>query len=158
MIKEINKTLIAEVENQMVGHWLTDLSNFSSILYHELGNVNWVGFYFNKGEKLILGPFVGKPACTEIALGRGVCGRSFQDNKPQLVADVHAFKDHITCDPNSNSEMVIPIEVDGKCIGVLDLDSTDFNRFSEIELASVQACLKSLLIKNPELKDIEDLL
>lgn len=154
MNNEVNKTLVSEVENQMVGTWLTDLANFSSILFHELGRVNWVGFYFLKKDHLVLGPFMGKPACTEIKVGRGVCGKSFQQQKSLIVADVNQFDDHITCDPISNSEMVIPVKVDGSLIGVLDLDSADFNRFSEKELATVQACLDVLIKRNPELKNI----
>ena len=87
--------------------------------------------YFMKNGKLVLGPFQGKPACIEIEVGRGVCGTAVKEDQIQLVKDVHAFPGHIACDSASNSEIVVPIHVNGKIVGVLDIDSPIKARFSE---------------------------
>ena len=137
----------SELEALLVGHWLTDLPNFSAFLFQEIPDLNWAGFYLSDGHKLILGPFMGKPACTEINFSRGVCGASFSSRKPLLVADVHAFPGHIACDHNSNSEMVLPVIQLESCVGVLDLDSPKLGRFSEDDLKGVQGWLDLLILK-----------
>jgi GAF domain-containing protein len=106
-------------------------ANFCSLLFHAMEQVNWVGFYLLKNESLLLGPFQGQVACTKIPLGQGVCGRAFSQNKTLRIADVSAFKGHITCDTASASEIVIPLNINGKTIGVLDIDSPILNRFDE---------------------------
>ncbi len=106
------------------------LSNIASLLYSEIENVNWVGFYLLRDGKLILGPFQGKLACTEIELGKGVCGKAAEKNHPIFVHDVHTYEGHITCDSESNSEVVLPIHKNGQLYGVLDIDSPLHGRFN----------------------------
>lgn len=107
------------------------LSNASACLNEALENINWVGFYLYKESELVLGPFQGKVACTRIPLGKGVCGTAAISGHIQRVADVHQFPGHIACDCASNSEIVIPLIKDQLLKGVLDIDSTVFNRFDE---------------------------
>ena len=114
-----------------VPHFIANMSNISAVLNDALKDINWVGFYFMKNGKLVLGPFQGKPACIEIEVGRGVCGTAVEEDQIQLVKDVHAFPGHIACDSASNSEIVVPIHVNGKIVGVLDIDSPIKARFSE---------------------------
>lgn len=110
---------------------VTTLANASAFLGGQLENVNWVGFYLLNGETLYLGPFQGKPACTRIAAGNGVCGTAIQQNRTQRVDNVHEFSGHIACDSASNSELVIVLHGEhGEPIGVLDIDSPLFARFS----------------------------
>ena len=111
---------------------LTALSNAAALLYHSIERINWCGFYLFDGEKLLLGPFGGKPACTTIELGKGVCGTAASERKIIRVADVNEFPGHIACDPVSQSEIVLPIILtDGRLFGVLDLDAPMKNRFSD---------------------------
>ncbi|PSV19321.1 Free methionine-(R)-sulfoxide reductase [Photobacterium leiognathi subsp. mandapamensis] len=110
---------------------IANMSNISALLNMELERINWVGFYLLKDNELVLGPFQGKPACVRIPVGKGVCGTAVKDNKVQRVDDVHAFPGHIACDAVSQSEIVIPLNVRGKCIGVLDIDSPDLSRFDQ---------------------------
>ena len=102
---------------------LANMGNLSSLLYFNLSNINWAGFYLYKNDELVLGPFNGKVACTRIAMGRGVCGTAAAENITQIVEDVHQFPGHIACDSASNSEIVIPLFKDEKLLGVLDIDS-----------------------------------
>ena len=104
-------------------------ANLASLVYHTLPDLNWAGFYWLKGDELVLGPFQGKPACVRIALGRGVCGTAAREARAIVVADVHAFPGHIACDSASNSEVVVPVMKDGRVLGVLDLDSPARGRF-----------------------------
>lgn len=128
-------------------HWLSSLSNFSAILNQILSDVSWVGFYLVDGGKLILGPFQGKLACTQIEFGRGVCGKVAETFKTEIVPDVHKFPGHIACDSDSNSEIVVPVIKDSVLIGVLDLDSTIFNTFDETDKLYLEQ-LVDILIKN----------
>lgn len=107
-----------------------NLANASALLNETLEDLNWVGFYLRRGEELVLGPFQGRVACIRIPLGRGVCGTAAALDEIQLVPDVHQFPGHIACDGASNSEIVIPLHAGGKVIGVLDIDSPLFSRFS----------------------------
>lgn len=109
------------------------LSNASALLNQFLDQVNWVGFYLWKNDELVLGPFQGLPACTRIAYGKGVCGTAVEERKTQRVADVHQFPGHIACDAASQSEIVIPIFIDGDVYGVLDVDSPITERFDETD-------------------------
>ena len=143
----------AELEAYLTGNWLSDLANFSAFAFHQLPNLNWAGFYLSDGKKLFLGPFVGKPACTEIAFHRGVCGAAYSKQQTLLVPDVHEFPGHIACDGASRSEMVLPILAQGKCLGVLDLDSPSPGRFQESDRILVEGWLALLLAKCPELKN-----
>ena len=112
-------------------HKIANLANASALLYAELDRLNWAGFYTLEGEKLVLGPFQGKPACIEIPLGRGVCGTAAKEDRTLVVADVHAFRGHIACDCASNSEIVIPLHTGGKVTAVLDIDSPEKGRFTD---------------------------
>ena len=111
---------------------IANLSNASALLNQNLSDINWVGFYLydQKQQTLHLGPFQGKVACMHIPLGSGVCGTSALNKQILRVANVHEFDGHIACDSASNSEIVIPLIKDGKLLGVLDIDSPSFNRFS----------------------------
>lgn len=118
---------------------VTTLANASAFLFALLGDVNWVGFYLLRGEELYLGPFQGKPACTRIQVGKGVCGTAVAEGRIQRVDDVHAFPGHIACDGASNSELVVPLRArDGRILGVLDIDSPQFSRFSERDAADME--------------------
>ena len=122
-----------------VPHRIANLANASALIYESLEDLNWAGFYLLEGETLVLGPFQGKPACIEIPLGRGVCGTAAQTGQTQLVPDVHLFPGHIACDSASNSEIVVPLRVDGKVVGVLDLDSPWPGRFTVEDQAGLEA-------------------
>lgn len=111
---------------------ITALSNAAALMYHSLERINWCGFYLFDGEKLVLGPFGGKPACTVIPLGNGVCGTAAVERRIIRVADVNQFPGHIACDPASQSEIVLPLVLrDGTLFGVLDIDAPKADRFNE---------------------------
>lgn len=112
---------------------IANMSNISALLAMELEEINWVGFYLLKDDELVLGPFQGKPACVRIPVGKGVCGTAIATLTVQRVEDVHAFEGHIACDAASNSEIVIPLIIDGKPFGVLDIDSPILSRFSQYD-------------------------
>ena len=122
-----------------VPHRIANLANASALLYAELEDLNWAGFYFLEGGKLVLGPFQGKPACIEIEVGKGVCGTAVQEERSQLVPDVHLFPGHIACDSASNSEIVVPLWVNGTIVGVLDIDSPWPGRFTTEDQAGLEA-------------------
>ena len=122
-----------------VEHKIANLANASALLYERLEDLNWAGFYLLEGETLVLGPFQGRPACIEIPMGRGVCGTAAQTGQTQLVPDVHLFPGHIACDSASNSEIVVPLRIDGKVVGVLDLDSPWPGRFTDEDQAGLEA-------------------
>ena len=121
-----------------VPHKIANLANASALIYDRLEDLNWAGFYLLEGDKLVLGPFQGKPACIEIPVGKGVCGTAVQEGKSQLVPDVHLFPGHIACDSASNSEIVVPLWVRGKIAGVLDIDSPWPGRFTEEDQAGLE--------------------
>jgi len=107
-----------------------NLANTASLIYTETDELNWAGFYIMRDSELVLGPFMGKPACVRIKMGRGVCGTAAASGRICRVDDVHCFEGHIACDPDSRSELVIPIRHGGKIVGVLDLDSAKPARFT----------------------------
>jgi len=125
---ELNRDLKALMAGET--SFLAILSNTSALLFERLEGVNWAGFYLLEGETLVLGPFQGKIACVRIPVGRGVCGTAVAENRIQRVEDVHAFAGHIACDSASNAEIVLPLTVENQIIGVLDIDSTVFSRFT----------------------------
>ena len=133
------KALTEDVENE-----ISNLSNASALLWQELGDINWAGFYKMEGGILVLYPFQGKPACTKIAVGKGVCGTAVAEDRTQLVPDVHQFPGHIACDCASNSEIVVPIRVGGEIWGVLDIDSPNLNRFDENDRKGLEEFVKIL--------------
>lgn len=122
-----------------VPHEIANLANLSALLWQELPDINWVGFYKMEDGKLVLYPFQGKPACIEIPVGRGVCGTAVQEDKPQLVFNVHDFPGHIACDSASNSEIVLPLRKCGTVWGVLDIDSPSVGRFTPADLEGLTA-------------------
>lgn len=131
-----------------VSDLIANLSNVSALLNMELTDINWVGFYLLKDDKLILGPFQGKPACVTIPVGKGVCGTAVSTDSLQLVKDVHEFPGHIACDSTSNSEIVLPLhDKSGKVVAVLDIDSPTLGRFSEADGDGI-------LLLQPVLEDI----
>ena len=113
--------------------FIANAAQFSAFLYSQVEDLNWAGFYLNRNEELVLGPFQGQVACVRIPFGRGVCGAAAASRETQRVEDVHAFPGHIACDSASNSELVIPLVKEGRLIGVLDLDSPKLARFSEAD-------------------------
>ena len=117
---------------------VANLANASALLWQEMPDINWVGFYKMTDGALVLGPFQGKPACIRIPVGRGVCGTAVQEDAVQLVYNVHDFPGHIACDCASNSEIVLPIHVGGEIWGVLDIDSPSIGRFSEADREGLQ--------------------
>ena len=121
-----------------------NLANASALLWQNLKNINWAGFYKMMDGQLVLGPFQGKPACILIPVGRGVCGTAVAEDCTQLVYNVHDFPGHIACDCASNSEIVVPIWVGGKIWGVLDIDSPLFDRFSREDQAGLEAFVEIL--------------
>lgn len=129
--KELN--LIAKTYFQDTKHEISLLSNASALLNSYLEDISWVGFYLLKNNELILGPFQGRIACTNIEIGKGVCGTAIQKLETQIVENVHNFNGHIACDSRSNSEIVIPMFVNNKPYGVLDIDSTSFSRFTKVD-------------------------
>ena len=112
---------------------IANAANMAALIYHGLPDLNWAGFYFRRGQELVLGPFQGKPACVRIPLGRGVCGTAASRAATVLVPDVHDFPGHIACDPASRSELVVPLIDGGHLWGVLDLDSPLLARFDEVD-------------------------
>ena len=113
------------------------MANTAALLFHSMDDINWAGFYLVKGGALILGPFQGKTACVRIERGRGVCGTAWDQDRVQLVPDVHAFPGHIACDSASRSEIVVPIRRDGEVFAVLDIDSPNCGRFDEKDEAGL---------------------
>lgn len=123
---------------------ITVLSNAAALIWDTLEDINWAGFYIMKDGRLLLGPFQGKPACTEIEVGRGVCGTAIAEDRTQLVKNVHEFPGHIACDSASNSEIVVPIHAGGSPYGVLDIDSSLLGRFSEEDRDGLEAFVRVL--------------
>lgn len=115
-----------------------NLANASALLWQELGDINWAGFYKMTDGALVLGPFQGKPACIRIEVGRGVCGTAVAEDRTQLVPNVHEFPGHIACDGASNSEIVVPLHVNGEIWGVLDIDSPLYERFDDEDRAGLE--------------------
>ncbi|MFC4654539.1 GAF domain-containing protein [Rheinheimera marina] len=108
---------------------IANMANLSSLLFNEMPDLNWSGFYILRDDTLVLGPFMGKPACVRIPVGKGVCGTAVSSGQVQLVKDVHEFPGHIACDAASNSEIVLPVRLRGDIIAVLDIDSPSLARF-----------------------------
>jgi L-methionine (R)-S-oxide reductase len=119
-------------------------ANAASLVYESLPDVNWAGFYFLRGGKLVVGPFQGRVACVRIALGTGVCGTAAMRRETLIVPDVHAFPGHIACDAASNSEIVVPLLADAKLVGVLDVDSARPGRFSRQDADLLEALARKI--------------
>ena len=127
-----------------VPYEVANLANASALLWQEMENINWVGFYKMTDGALVLGPFQGKPACIRIPVGKGVCGTAVAEDKIQLVYNVHDFPGHIACDCASNSEIVLPIHVKGEIWGVLDIDSPEIGRFTEYDREGLEKVVEIL--------------
>ena len=140
------KTLCAQLAGLTDGvpHEVANLANASALLWQSLKDINWAGFYKMENGILVLGPFQGKPACIEIPVGKGVCGTAVAEDKTQLVYNVHDFPGHIACDCASNSEIVVPIHVNGEIWGVLDIDSPLIGRFTEEDRAGLEQFVRVL--------------
>ena len=123
---------------------IANLANASALLWQALERINWVGFYLRQGDRLILGPFQGKPACVEIPWGTGDCGTAAQSGQTQRVEDVHAFPGHIACDSQSRSEIVIPLFQNGEVVAVLDIDSPEPGRFTKADQEGLEALIPLL--------------
>lgn len=132
LLKQLKALLSTEHDIQ------ANAANLASFLYHNLAQVNWVGFYYQQGEELVLGPFHGQPACTRLKIGSGVCGTAFATQTTQVIDDVHAFDGHVVCDAASRSECVVPFYT-YQVNGVLDIDSPIENRFSKTDKAFFEA-------------------
>ncbi|HSC17933.1 MAG TPA: GAF domain-containing protein [Rhizomicrobium sp.] len=130
---------------------IANAANLSALLYDSLTGVNWAGFYFLKGDDLVLGPFQGRPACVRIPVGRGVCGAAAERRKSVIVPDVGKFPGHIACDMASRSEVVLPLLKGGRLLGVLDIDSPALNRFDDADCAGLEA-LAQLWIESSDLE------
>ncbi len=143
--------ILQELSGLLTGHWLTDLANTSALLFQHISDINWVGFYlFEKmgDTNMWLGPFQGLPACTMIPFGKGVCGKAALEKKSLLIDDVNQFAGHIVCDARSQAEVVVPLIIKGKVIGVLDVDSATRSRFSESDQSFLEAITQTLLTAN----------
>ncbi len=125
---------------------IANAANLSALVYQTLPDLNWAGWYFLRGDELVLGPFQGKPACVRIGLGRGVCGAAAQQRSALLVPDVHVFPGHIACDAASRSELVVPaLRSDGTLLGVFDLDSPQPARFNLQDQRGIEAAVRVLI-------------
>lgn len=125
--------------------WLANLCNTTALIWDVMKDINWVGFYLIKEGQLVLGPFQGKLACTRINLGEGVCGTSAERRESIVVEDVHAFSGHIACDSTSNSELVVPIVLDDRILGVLDIDSPQYKRFDIEDKEGFERIVETIL-------------
>lgn len=123
---------------------VANMANVAALLWEFLPDLNWAGFYRMVDDELVLGPFVGRPACIRIPLGKGVCGTAAANGETQLVEDVHAFPGHIACDSASNSELVVPVIREGAVIAVIDLDSPSPARFDAEDRSGIEALARLL--------------
>ena len=129
------ETLAKRARGLLAGeqHRIANAANLAALIFNSVPDLNWAGFYFVEDGELVVGPFQGRPACVRIAPGKGVCGTAMLTGQTQRVKDVDAFADHIACDPNSRSEVVVPLSENGRVTGVLDIDSPRAGRFSEAD-------------------------
>lgn len=141
VISEAYTLLVKQAEALTADEHLVipNLSNTAALLGESLPDINWAGYYLLQGDDLILGPFYGKTACIRLRVGKGVCGTAVKDDRVVIVPDVHQFDGHIACDSNSRSEIVLPLRVDGRIVGVLDIDSPVYNRFDESDENGLKA-------------------
>jgi GAF domain-containing protein len=127
--------------------FVANAANTAALIFWRLPDVNWAGFYLRQGSELVLGPFQGKPACVRIAWGSGVCGTSAERAETLVVPDVHAFPGHIACDAASRSELVVPLVVDDRVVGVLDVDSPATGRFDDADAEGAERLVGVFLMK-----------
>ena len=118
---------------------MANMANVAALIWQFVPDLNWAGFYRAVDGGLVLGPFIGRPACIRIAFGQGVCGTAAARAETQLVPDVHAFPGHIACDAASRSELVVPVLRDGRVVAVIDLDSPVHGRFDAEDALGIEA-------------------
>jgi GAF domain-containing protein len=138
---ELYRQLAQSLDGLLTGErdLIANAANTAALIFTSVPGLNWAGFYFLRGnQELVLGPFQGNPACTRIAVGRGVCGTAVAAKQTMLVPDVHAFADHIACDTASRSELVVPLLSGGEIVGVLDLDSPSLARFDQDDQIGIE--------------------
>lgn len=143
-VEAAHETLAGQARALLTGERdrIANAANLAALVYHTLPELNWAGFYFMQGGELVLGPFQGKPACVRISLGRGVCGTAARDRRTIVVPDVDKFPGHIACDSASRSEVVVPIVVGTRVIGVLDVDSPIPDRFSQEDADTLEELVR----------------
>jgi GAF domain-containing protein len=144
---KIYSSLTEQVRTLLEGErdLIANAANVASLLYHSLPDLNWAGFYLNKGADLVLGPFQGQPACVRIPIGKGVCGTAAKQRQTILVDNVHDFPGHIACDSASNSEIVVPLMKHERLLGVLDLDSPSLGRFDDDDARGLNELVEVLV-------------
>lgn len=147
---EIIKTLKELIKDNKYD--ISILANSSALLYNQLKNLNWVGFYLNINNTLLLGPFQGKPACIEIPFTKGVCGKCARTKETIVVDDVHKFEGHIACDERSKSEICVPIIIKNELYGLLDIDSPIINRFSLEDKINLEKIINIITTELEKLK------
>ncbi|MCX7880218.1 MAG: GAF domain-containing protein [Ignavibacteria bacterium] len=140
---QFKEKLLQIISNER--NFVANAGNFASLVYHNLSSISWAGFYFVSNQHLILGPFMGKVPCVRIKITEGVCGASVRTKKPIIVPDVHKFPGYIPCDPTANSELVLPVFYQGNVVGVFDLDSQLYNRFTENDAKNLSSLLKYVI-------------
>lgn len=147
--EDIYKEIVPQIESLIRDETdlVANLANTASVLKLAFNAISWVGFYLNKAGELVLGPFQGKPACVRILIGRGVCGTSASQRKTLIVPNVLEFPGHIFCDPDSKSEVVVPIIKNNQILGVLDVDSANFGSFDETDKQYLEKIVALLLPK-----------
>jgi L-methionine (R)-S-oxide reductase len=142
--------LVAQVDALLADEpdFIANAANFAAFVYHELPDLNWAGFYFpTDGGELLLGPFNGRPACTRLPKGRGVCGAAFTSQATVVVDDVASFADHIVCDSSSASEIVVPLRDAHGTFGVFDIDSPRLARFSADDRAGIERLVERFVVR-----------
>jgi GAF domain-containing protein len=146
---ELSETLDALLEGEP--NPISGAANMAALLHWSLPDVNWVGFYLvdDASGDLLVGPFQGKPACVRIPIGKGVCGTAAARRETVVVQDVHEFPGHIACDAASRSEVVVPMVVGDRLVGVLDLDSPSRQRFDEQDARGLEALVRVFLKRCP---------
>jgi L-methionine (R)-S-oxide reductase len=151
MMHQAGDDLLSDLAGLFAGESdpVANAANAAAAIWQYVPRINWAGFYFLQGTVLVLGPFQSKPACVRIPLGRGVCGAAAERRETVVVGNVHAFPGHIACDGASNSEIVVPLQRDGVLLGVLDIDSPEFNRFGKAERTLFEAVARAWVAATP---------
>ena len=153
-VTDDKETFYREIDQQLAGlltgerDFIANAANLSALIFMMVPDLNWSGFYLLRGDDLLLGPFQGKPACVRIPVfpePRGVCGIAAFQRKAQWVPNVHDFPGHIACDSASNAEIVVPLVMQNKLIGVIDIDSPTVNRFDAFDLAGIEKLAATFL-------------
>ncbi len=144
---ELYEQLVAQMRSLLAAErdYIANAANFSALVYHSLPEVNWAGFYFLRDGELVLGPFQGKPACIRIKIGQGVCGTAAERKQTLVVENVHDFPGHIACDSESNSEIVVPLVIGQRLLGVFDVDSPSLARFTDQDAAELNQLVEIYL-------------